>query len=112
MNMSANPIRCLLFDRLSKKPEIFRSFSGLEVSEFDSPYGKIGAGYGGYEWERLARKDRKREVGAGRPFKLALRDRLLMLVYYCLYMTSTLVRFLFDLDQSNVLKEVVDIAVP
>jgi hypothetical protein len=97
----------LSYDRLSKKQEIFRSFSGLEVSEFDSLYGKIGAGYGEYERKRLARKDRKRDVGAGHPFKLELRDRLLMLlVYYRLYVTSTLVGFLFNLDQSNVLKDI------
>ncbi len=55
----------LSYDRLSKRPEIFRSFRGLEVSEFDSLYGKIEAGYDEYERKRLARKDRKRDVGAG-----------------------------------------------
>lgn len=97
----------LSYDRLSKKPEIFRSFIGLDVSEFDSLYGKIGAGYGEHERKSLAKKDRKRDVGAGHPFKLELRDRLLMLlVYYRLYVTSTLIGFLFDLDQSNVLKDI------
>jgi len=87
----------LSYDRLLKKPEIFRSFSGLEVSGFDSLYGKIGAGYEEHERKRLAGKDRKRDVGAGHPFKLELRDRLLMLlVYHRLYATSTLVGFLFD----------------
>jgi len=46
-------------------------------------------------------------VGAGHPFKLSLRDRLLMLlVYHRLYVTSTLLGFLFDLGQSNVLKNI------
>ena len=39
-------------------------------------------------------------LGTGRPFKLDLRDRFVMLlVYYRLYITYTLAGFLFDLDQ-------------
>ncbi len=96
------------YSRLSKTPSIFRSFTGLEVSEFDSLYAKVEDAYSSYEEKRLSRrKDRKREVGAGRPFKLGLRDRLLMLlVYYRLYVTSTLVGYLFDLGQTNVLKDI------
>jgi hypothetical protein len=42
----------------------------------------------------------ERDIGAGRPFKLDLRDRFLMLlVYYRLYITYTLAGFLFDLDE-------------
>ena len=45
-------------------------------------------------------------VGAGRPFKLKPRERLLMLlVYYRLYITYALSGFLFDLDQSNVFRD-------
>ena len=47
------------------------------------------------------------EEGAGRPFKLKLRERFLMLlVYYRLYITFTLSGFLFDLDQSNVCRDI------
>jgi hypothetical protein len=43
------------------------------------------------------------KLGAGRPFKLKVKERLLMLlVYYGLYITFTLAGFLFDTDQSNV----------
>jgi hypothetical protein len=46
-------------------------------------------------------------VGGGHPFKVPLRDRLLMLlVYYRSYVTSILVGYLFDIDQSNVLKDI------
>jgi len=42
-------------------------------------------------------------IGQGRKFKLKRIDRLLMLlVYYRLYITYALTGFLFDLDQSNV----------
>ena len=97
----------LSYSRLSKSPSILRSFTGLEVSEFDSLYDKVESSYGEYERKRLFRKDRKNETGGGRPFKLEMRDRLLMLlVYYRLYVTSTLLSFLFDLGQTNVLKDI------
>src|SRR5450759_2143901 len=97
----------LSYEELSKRPETFRSFAGLEVSEFDSIYAKVEPRYEGFERKRLSRGDRKHDIGAGHPFKLSLRDRLLMLlVYYRTYITSTLAAFLFDLDQSNVLKDI------
>jgi len=93
--------------RLSGRPLIFRSFTGLEVPEFDSLYLKTEALYPKYEKERLSKKDRERKIGAGRPFKLPLKDRLLMfLLYYRLYISSTLTGYLFNLDQSNVLKNI------
>ena len=52
-------------------------------------------------------KIEKEEYGAGRHFKLDVRDRFLMLlVYYRLYITYTLTGFLFDLDQSNVCRDI------
>ncbi len=49
----------------------------------------------------------KEIVGAGRPFKLKVKERFLMLlVYYRLYITYTLSGFLFDLDQSNVYRDI------
>jgi len=96
----------LNYDRLSKRPLIFRSFSGLEVAEFDALYAEIEGGYPAFEQKRLYRVDRKRGVGAGHPFKLPLNTRLLMLLmYYRLYVTS-LLAFLFGLGQTNVLKDI------
>jgi hypothetical protein len=90
----------LSYPRLSKNPSLFRSFAGLDVSKFDSLFGNVESKYEEYEKERLSRRDRKNEVGAGHPFKLLFRDRLLMLLaYYRLYATSTLLGFLFDLGQ-------------
>ena len=49
----------------------------------------------------------KEIVGAGRPFKLKAKERFLMLlVYYRLYITYTLSGFLFDLDQSNICRDI------
>src|SRR5437763_9164361 len=50
---------------------------------------------------------KERDIGAGRPFKLKAKERFLMLlVYYRLYITFTLSGFLFDLDQSNVCRDI------
>ncbi len=60
--------------------------------------------------QRLSAKrkdDRERKHGAGRPFKLDVKNRFLMLlVYYRLYITYTLAGFLFDLDQSNICRDI------
>jgi len=46
-------------------------------------------------------------MGAGRRFKLDLKDRFLMLlVYYRLYITYILAGFLFNLDQSNICRDI------
>ena len=87
---------------------LFRSFTGLELPEFNSIYKKIESKYSKYEVRRLSKRKRTRKVvGAGNHFKLAVRDRFLMLlVYYRLYITHTLSGFLFDLDQSNVYRDI------
>jgi len=90
-----------------KRPALFRSLTGLEIKEFDTIYHKINTNYKDTEKQRLNKTNRKHKIGAGHPFKLTLQDRLLMfLLYYRLYITSTLTGFLFDLDQSNVLKDI------
>ncbi|MGA2663454.1 MAG: transposase family protein [Nitrososphaerales archaeon] len=97
----------LSYRRLSRVPSVFRSFTGLEVGEFDSVFGRVEEAYPSTEQRRLSRRGRQREIGAGHPFKLPLRERTLMLlVYYRLYVTSTLLGFLFDLGQTNVLKDI------
>jgi hypothetical protein len=100
----------LSYERLSKKSLLFKSFTGLSVQQFDNIYKKeITKRYFNYEIKRLSskRKNRKRDIGAGRPFKLDLKNRCIMLlVYYRLYITYTLAGFLFDLDQSNICRDI------
>ena len=67
--------------------------------QFDNIYDKeITKRYDRYEIQRLSKKYRERETGAGRPFKLDIKDRFLMLlVYYRLYITYTLYLMAFYL---------------
>jgi hypothetical protein len=78
------------------------SFTGLSVQQFDDIYQKIEK-CANHETNRLLihNKDRKRAVGDGRRFKLAVKDRVIMvLVYYRLFITYTLMEFLSGLDGS------------
>ena len=71
---------------MARVPSIFRSFTGLDVAEFDSVYENVRLKIEENEKKRLSRQDRERDIGAGHPFKLSLKDRLLMLLtYYRLY---------------------------
>ena len=97
----------LNYEKLSGKASIFKTFTGLEAGEFDALYSKLEAVNPAFEEKRLARSDRKNKAGAGHPFKLNLKNRfLLLLLYYRLYVSSTLIGFLFDLGQTNVLKDI------
>ena len=97
----------LSYIRLSKYPKRFESFTGLTIEEFDDLHAKMESKYVEHENKRLSRKDRKRTIGGGRGFKLELIDRLLMLlVYYRLYITYFFTGFLFNLDQSNVYRNI------
>jgi DDE superfamily endonuclease/Helix-turn-helix of DDE superfamily endonuclease len=98
---------------LSRKPLLFKSFTGLSVHQFDDVYHQqIVKKYAKHEIKRLSirkdeRRERERAIGAGRHFKLDVKDRFIMLlVYYRLYITYTLTGFLFDLDQSNVYRDI------
>ena len=101
----------LSYERSSKKLLLFKSFTGLTVQEFDNIYNnEITKKYEKHESKRLSSKQKEkriRKIGAGWPFKLDIKNRFLMLlVYYCLYITYTLTSFLFNLDQSNICRDI------
>jgi len=83
------------YDRLSRKPLLFKSFTGLKVQEFDNINDReITKRYHDYELQSLSkRKNKKRSTGALRPFKLYVKDRFLMILvyYYRLYIHENLV---------------------
>jgi hypothetical protein len=97
----------LNYSLLSKNPVHFRNFSGLELAEFDTLNIATKEKYPAFEHKRLQRQNRKRVIGAGHPFILPLTDRLLMLlIYYHMYPSSTLLGYLFCVSQTSVLKSI------
>jgi hypothetical protein len=98
----------LTYEKLSRKPKMFHTFTGLTPQEFDKIYAQLQQQYPQYEQKRLTRKKRKRSIGAGRPYKLQLKERsVMLLMYYRLYITYSLLEYLFDMDQSNVYLNIV-----
>lgn len=97
----------LNYSVLSKNPPHFRNFSGLTIQEFNTLNQTINQKYPTFEQKRLQRNNRKRAIGAGHPYNLQLTDRLLMLlIYYHLYTSSTLLGYLFDVCQTGALKNI------
>lgn len=93
--------------RLRRKPRHFQSFCGLTPSEFDRLLLALEPVYQQARQCRLHRPDRQRTIGGGRPFALALPERLLMVLFYWrLYVSQGLLSYLFDLDTSNVCREI------
>jgi hypothetical protein len=54
------------YARLSRRPLLFRSFTGLEITEFDIISKEIESKYDEHERKRLSSRKRKRDVGAGK----------------------------------------------
>ena len=97
----------LTYTKLSKKPNSFRSFAGLTLEEFDKLYEFANKNYKEHEKKRLDRDNRIKAVGQGRKFKLCVKERLLMLlIYYRLYTSYELIGYLFDLDRSNICRDI------
>jgi len=68
-------ILLLSYDRLSKKPSLFKSFTGLSIQQFNDIYKEINSKYKKYEIKRLSSKRRERGIGAVvRHFKLIVED--------------------------------------
>jgi hypothetical protein len=56
------------YAKLSRRPLLFKSFTGLYISEFDVISKEIESRYEEHERKRLSNRKRKRDVGAaGRP---------------------------------------------
>lgn len=97
----------LTVKKLRRKPNHFHNFTGLTPQQFDELLAALKPLYERAQEERLENPDRLRARGAGRKFNLRLPERLLMsLMYFRLYVTQTLLGYLFDLDSSNVNREI------
>lgn len=93
--------------KLAKKCKQFLSVTGLTVKQFDSLSKEIKKNYKTTEQKRLSKNKRERKIGAGHKFDLSLKDRILMLLmYYRMYTTYDMLGMIFDLDKSNVMRDI------
>jgi len=92
--------------KLAKKPKQFLSITGLTSQQFDSLSKEIQKHYKKTETKRLS-KNRERKIGAGHKFNHSIKDRFLMfLMYYRMYTTYDMLGMIFDLDKSNVMRDI------
>jgi len=91
------------YARLSRFPKVFRSMTGLRVSEFDQLLDDLAAPYGQAEQQRLSRPKRQRAIGGGPDFALAYRDQVLLTVIWLrVYPAHEVLAFLFGVSDSSV----------
>ena len=92
--------------RLRRRPRHFHRFTGLTPQQFDRLLAELEPAYQETLHASRQRQERQRAVGAGHPFALCLPERLLLgLMYLRLYMTQSLLAYLFNLDESNICRE-------
>jgi hypothetical protein len=92
-----------VYERVCRREGMFRRLTGLSVPEFEGLYEQVGGAIERYEEHRLQQRARQRAVGAGGKYELDTRDRLLLaMMWLRLYPTYDVLGFLFDLDKSNV----------
>jgi transposase len=92
----------ITYRELTKNPRVFKSLTGVTVSEFSELYDKVQPLWLHNEIERLSRRDRKRAIGGGRDYTLKLKERLLMtLVWLKLYLTVDALGFFFGVSGST-----------
>lgn len=91
------------FASLSQRPRIFKSLSGVTISEFDGLCQQTQPVWQRKERERLSRPDRQRAIGGGRKYELQFREQLLMtLVWLRLYLNTEALGYFFGVDKSTV----------
>jgi hypothetical protein len=94
----------LSYEKLKNKPRIFRSLSGLSLSEFEKLLPSFEPAWQAYIYrEYIHRDDRKRRYGGGRQAELKdSRDKLLFILFYFRqYPTQEVQGFLFGLGQAQ-----------
>lgn len=92
-----------IYDKLSRRPPAFRNLTGLGIEEFNALYEDVADKINGYDETRLNQRERERRIGAGGQYQHDARNRLLMaMIWLRIYPTYDVLGFLFDLDKSNI----------
>jgi hypothetical protein len=91
-------------EKLNKKPRTFQRTFGLSLKQFGLFINQLENVWVTAEKQRKSHDNRKRNIGAGHPYKFqSLEHKLLIvLLYYKLYLTQEFLGIIVDLDQANV----------
>ena len=106
----------ITYEKISKKPQVANSLIGMSLAEFEKLYAKFELAHtereSALQYTRRYKVKRQRGMGAGRKHKYALRDRLLMTLFWLrAYTTYEVLGLLFEVDKTTVednIKNVMD----
>jgi hypothetical protein len=94
-------------DHLGQHPSVFRSMTGLTVEAFDQLLPELCAAFAAARRRRLDRPGRRRAVGGGDDFDLAVADQFLLTVVWLRhYPTQECLGYLFGVSDSTALRAV------
>ena len=94
-------------EHLGQHPSVFRSMTGLTVEAFDQLLPALCAAFAADRRRRLDRPDRRRAVGGGDDFDLAVADQFLLTVVWLRhYPTQECLGYLFGVSDSTALRAV------
>lgn len=95
------------YSGLRRHPAAFRALTGLTVSQFDGLWVEVAPRLLEAERKRLTRPERKRQIGAGHPFALDERDRVLLTVIWLRrYPIYDVLGLLFGISQETAVRTV------
>jgi hypothetical protein len=95
----------LRYEQLRQFPRVFRSMTGLSLTEFDALVEDLLPRFRTAEQSRAQRPGRRRAPGGGRPFELAACDQFLATVVWLRhYPTQEVLAYLFGVSDSTVLR--------
>lgn len=84
---------------LTRHPAVFRAMTGISVAEYRQIVRELAGPYAAAEQRRLARPDRRRAIGGGRQFTLAMAEQVLLtIIWLRQYPTFPVLGYLFGLD--------------
>ena len=97
----------ITYEKFFKKPQLANNLIGMSLAEFEKLYAEFELAHSAREsalqHTRRYKTKRQRAIGAGRKHKYALRDRLLMTLFWLrVYTTYEVLGGFYDLDKSTV----------
>jgi hypothetical protein len=104
----------VIYEKLTRHPNAAPSLIGMSLSAFDQLYAEFEVVHvhrtRASDVTQRKRQRRQRAVGAGRRHRYALRDRLLMTLFWLrCYMTYEVLGYFYDLDKTNIENNLKDV---